>query len=89
MSMIKTRIAKLEELSRDQSGALHVPGIPAEEMLKLRRVAATCGSADALATYLRTRLPGKDADVISLEDRRRNEAVLAAAARTIFEEVRA
>lgn len=88
MSMIKTRVAKLEELSRDQNGVLRVPGIPADEMLEIRRVAATCGSPDELTAYLRTRLPDETTSIVSLEDRRRDDAVLGALARTIFEEVR-
>lgn len=88
MSMIKSRLSKLEEMSRDRNGALRVPGISTEEMLEIRRVAATCGNPDEVAAFLRTRLPDKTSGVVSIEDRRRDDAVLGAFARTIFEEVR-
>ncbi|WP_260598292.1 hypothetical protein [Sphingomonas endolithica] len=88
MSAIETRIAKLEQITRDRSGSLHVPGVTDEQMVEIRRVAAVCANPDDLAAYLRTRLPAGDAGVVSLDDRRRIDAVLSAAARTIFEEVR-
>jgi hypothetical protein len=87
MSVIRNRIAKLEELSRDQNGVLRVPGISDDEMSEIRRVAYLCGSAEELAAFLRSRLPDDAGGVVSLEDRRRNDAVLAAAARAIFDEI--
>jgi hypothetical protein len=88
MSMIKTRIAKLEETSQEASPASRPPGIPAEAMREARRVAAVCSSWEDLAAYLRSQLVLEDQDVVSFEERRRVDAVLNASARTIFEESR-
>jgi hypothetical protein len=86
MPMIESRIAKLEQMTRDQGGELRIPGVTDDEMNEIRRVAGTCNTADGLIAYLRTRLPADEQAVVSLEDRRRADAVLAAAARTLFEE---
>ncbi len=89
MSMIKTRIAKLEETSQESSPASRPPGIPAEVMQEASRVAAVCSRWEDLAAYLRSQLAVEEQHVVSLEERRRTDAVLNASARTIFDEARA
>jgi len=89
MSMIKTRIAALEQSHRGASHATRPPGIPADAMQEAHRVAAVCNNWEELAAYLRSRLVEEDQDVVSLEERRRIDAVLNASARTIFDESRA
>lgn len=87
MSMIKSRLAKLEELSRDRNGTLRVPGVSPEDMAEIRRVAATCANVNELTAYLHSRLAVDDGGVVSLDERRRDAAVLATTARVIFDDV--
>ena len=89
MSIIETRIAKLEQITRVRTGNLHIPGIADAELDEIQRAAATCSSADELASYLRSRLPADDGIVVSLDDRRRIDAVLNATARAFFDEATA
>lgn len=86
MSGIKTRISKLEQTARVRNGSGRQPGIPDEVMEDARRVAAVCTTADELAANFKTRLPVQKGEVVSLDDRRRTDAVLGAAARSIFDE---
>lgn len=87
MSMIKSRLIKLEELSRDRNGTLRVPGVSPEDMAEIRRVAATCANVNELTAYLHSRQSIDDGGVVSLDERRRDAAVLAATARVIFDDV--
>ena len=89
MSMIKSRIAKLEETSQESFPALRPPGIPAEAMREAHRVAAVCSPWEDLGAYLRSQLAVEEQHVISLEERRRIDSVLNASVRTIFDEARA
>jgi hypothetical protein len=88
MSIIESRIAKLEQQTRNRVDPTRAPGIPDAEMSEIRRVAAVCNSPEELAAHIKTRLSMDDQAVVSLEDKRRTDAVLAAAARSIFDEVR-
>jgi hypothetical protein len=86
MSMIKTRIAKLEETSREASPALRPPGIPADAMAAIRATAVLCSTAQDLVAYLKTLEDEQTYLVISLEERRRSDAARSAFARSVFEE---
>lgn len=87
MSSFKSRLAKLEEISRLRNGVHRVPGVPEETMTEIRRVAAVCATAHELAAFLATLLPDEERDVISIDDRQRRDAVLAATARSIMDEI--
>jgi hypothetical protein len=86
MSMIKTRIAKLEETNQEASPALRPPGIPADAMAAIRATALLCPTAHDLVAYLTT-LEDEPTDlIVSLEERRRSDAARSAFARSVFEE---
>ncbi len=86
MSMIKTRIAKLEESNQAASPALRPPGIAKDAMQAIRNTALLCATANELVAYLKT-LESEPADlVVSLDERRRSDAARSAFARSVFEE---
>lgn len=89
MSIIKSRIDKLESIARDQKGADRVIGISPAEMAEIRRFALTCDSVEDLTAYLKGRSLSDNDNVAYLSDHHRTDAVLSAAARTIMDEVRA
>jgi hypothetical protein len=57
-------------------------------MRDIERVALTCNTADELAAYLLTLEHQPNDPVVSLDDRRRADAVRMSFARSIFEGVR-
>jgi hypothetical protein len=87
MSMIKTRIAKLEETNQEASPALRPPGIPADAMAAIRATALICSTVQDLVAYLKTLEDDQTDLVVSLEERRRLDAARSAFARSVFEEV--
>jgi hypothetical protein len=89
MSMFKSRVAKLEEISRLKNGDHRAPGVPDEMMAEVHRVAAICGNWQELAAFLATLLPNEERDVVAIDDKQRRDAVLAAMARSIMDEVHA
>lgn len=86
MSMIKTRIAKLEETSQESFPASRPPGIPADAMAAIRATALICSTVQELVAYLKTLEDDQRDRVVSLEERRRSDAARSAFARSIFEE---
>ena len=86
MSMIKSRIAKLEETSQKALPALRPPGIPADAMAAIRATALLCPTVQDLVSYLKTLEDEATDHVVSLEERRRSDAARSAFARSVFEE---
>lgn len=86
MSNIESRLAKLEELTKHRNAGDRLPGVSAEAMEEIRRVAAVCPNWQRFADYLKTLVPADDQKVVGIEDMRRADAVRAAFARSVFEE---
>ncbi|MDE0878321.1 MAG: hypothetical protein OSB00_06600 [Sphingomonas bacterium] len=86
MSVIESRIAKLEQIAQGRQSPATTPGLTDGALANIRRIARTCNNWQELAAYLRSRLPAEDQGVVQLETKRREEAALCAAARTFFDE---
>lgn len=87
MSVIKGRLAKLEKVSRLKGGVNRVPGVSKEALAEARRVALICATWQEVAAFLSTLLPTEPRDVVPIDEKRRRDAVLGAAARSIMDEV--
>jgi hypothetical protein len=86
MSSIEQRVSKLEKSRHATSSRF--PGIPAEAMREIRRVAAVCETPVQLEGYLKTIEQPEDGGVTSIEVREQSNAARRALSRTIFEEAR-
>lgn len=84
---IKNRVSNLEKHSRSAGDPNRVPGIPDELLTELRKVAATCATWQELDAHLKARTK-REEQIISLDERRRSDAVTDAFARSLFDEVR-
>ena len=85
---IEHRLTKLEQIARDRHVTTRLPGISEEVLKDIRRVAAACNSPAELEAYLQSLQPRAEDRVVSLEEKRRTDAVMAGLARTMFEEAR-
>lgn len=83
----QSRVTKLEQTARTIADSDCPPGIPDELAKQMRQVAATVGKWQDLEAYIATLESQSLDEVVSLEDRRRSDAVRKALARSVFDEV--
>lgn len=85
MSIIRSRLDKLEATAALRGVVMRDPANSDAVLTDARRVAGVCDQWEDVAAYLRTRTR-TDANVISLDRRQHDDAVIDAAARAIFDE---